>query len=468
MNIYFQKPKAFKARRFITSITGLAVFLVAEQFSINSQAESPGLLVLDKTVSHAIESPNGEAPFSFDKSDYHGDLTKLPIGVFDSGIGGLTVLEAILSLDAFNNDNLRPEADGRPDFTNERFIYLGDQANMPYGNYAARGKEDYLRELILKDTIFLLGKRSFDTPMSPKPRFDKPPVKAIVIACNTATAYGLEDVRQAIQKWDIPVFVVGVVESGARGVNELISPTDAPATIAIMATVGTCASNAYPKAIDRATGLAGKRIPTVIQQGSVALAGAIEGDPAFIKNSQQSSTATIADYIQNDVTSLVENFRQSGSKEPIKMVVLGCTHFPLVEEEILKAFERLRNMDSNNDGKPPYEQLIAEHLLVVDPAKLVAKELFRRLAGDRLRLTGTQTSILQEDSFYMSVPAPNVAASLKTASGDLAVEYKYGRETEKLELEDTRVVPMQVEMLPESSRTLIQSRLPQVWKRLGK
>lgn len=249
--------------------------------------------------------------------------------------------------------------------------------------------------------------------------------------------------------------------------NELISPKDNPATIAIMATVGTCASKAYPKAIDRITGLAGKRIPTVIQHGSVSLAGAIEGDPAFIKNPQVSNTAVITEYIQNDVTSLVESYRQSGSKEPIKMVVLGCTHFPLVEGEILNAFERLRNSDSNSDGEPPYKHLISEHLQVVDPAKLVAKELFRRLATDRLRLTGTQASIVQEDSFYISVPSPNIESSLKTANGDLTVEYKYGRETGKLDLEDTRVVPMQVKMLPESSRRLIENRLPQVWKRLG-
>jgi hypothetical protein len=105
---------------------------------------------------------------------------------------------------------------------------------------------------------------------------------------------------------------------------------------------------------------------------------------------------------------------------------------------------------------------------VVDPAKLVAKELFRRLATDRLRLNGTQASILQDDSFYISVPSPDVAASLKTPNGDLAVEYKYGRETGKLDLEDTRVVPMLVEMLPESSRKLIENRLPYVWKRLAK
>ena len=63
--------------------------------------------------------------------------TKLPIGVFDSGTGGLTVLEAMLSLDAYNNTNGLPGADGKPDFNSEFFEYLADQANMPYGNYAA-------------------------------------------------------------------------------------------------------------------------------------------------------------------------------------------------------------------------------------------------------------------------------------------------------------------------------------------
>ena len=65
----------------------------------------------------------------------------LPIGVFDSGTGGLTVLEAILALDAFNNETGKPGTDGKPDFSKEYFQYLADQANMPYGNYAAENKE---------------------------------------------------------------------------------------------------------------------------------------------------------------------------------------------------------------------------------------------------------------------------------------------------------------------------------------
>ncbi|HAL71245.1 MAG TPA: hypothetical protein DCP71_05675, partial [Verrucomicrobiales bacterium] len=88
----------------------------------------------DVFIRHVQAHPEGQAPASFDASAYQGDLSRLPIGVFDSGIGGLTVLEALLTLDAFNNETLKPGPDGKPDFENERFIYLGDQANMPYGN----------------------------------------------------------------------------------------------------------------------------------------------------------------------------------------------------------------------------------------------------------------------------------------------------------------------------------------------
>lgn len=456
-----------KAITMLDKLGIVTILSIASLLGSNVAADPPVDSVVNQMILHANSQPSGEAPYSFDKSAYEGDLAELPIGVFDSGIGGLTVLEAILTLDAFNNDNLRPGSDGRADFEKEHFIYFGDQANMPYGNYATYGKEDFLRELILKDTLFLLGKRSWGSPAAGEPRFDKPPVKAIVIACNTATAYGLEDVRHAIQAWGVPVFVVGVVESGARGVNELISANDDPKTIAVMATVGTCNSLAYPKAIGRATGIAGKRIPTVIQQGSVALAGAIEGDPAFIKTGSGASDKVVVDYVRDDVMTLVETYRQSGSTKPIEMIVLGCTHFPLVQDEIVNAFERLRESDPDNNRSYPYKHLIAEDVQLINPAELVAKELFRKLAAERLRLQGHHRSVLNQDTFFLSVASPDVAPLARTPTGELSVAYKYGRKTERFQTEDTRVVPMRVNMLPATSRQLIQNRLPVVWKRLN-
>ena len=86
-----------------------------------------------------------------------------PIGVFDSGLGGLTVLERLLDVDQVNNATGLYGPDGVPDLARERFVYLGDQANMPYGDYAAEGKSDYLRELILKDAQFLLSTNFYCT-----------------------------------------------------------------------------------------------------------------------------------------------------------------------------------------------------------------------------------------------------------------------------------------------------------------
>ena len=75
----------------------------------------------------------------------------MPIGMFDSGTGGLTVMEAFLTMDSFNNVTGEEIPDGVPDFAGEDFVYLADQANMPYGVYSSVGKTEYLKELIIKN-----------------------------------------------------------------------------------------------------------------------------------------------------------------------------------------------------------------------------------------------------------------------------------------------------------------------------
>ena len=501
--------------RFVLAVPFLLILGFVEQFPTAVLADAPANCVVEAVIQHVAANPAGRTAHSFDHSAYHGDLNALPIGVFDSGIGGLTVLEAILSLDAFDNDTLRPGPDGRPDFQTERFIYLGDQANMPYGNYPAVGKEDFLRELILKDAIFLLGRRYWPTADAREPAFDKPPVKALVIACNTATAYGLQEIRAAVQAWNLPVIVVGVVEAGARGVSEAIARTDPRRTVAVLATVGTCRSMAYPQAIGRAVGLAGKRVPQVIQQGSVGLAGAIEGDPAFLKPrvdgrptlaadssteysgpGPDSSTApldigrfplygfdssgvlgdpaepasfrlnSVRNYVRYDVTSLVEEYRQSGGTDPIDMLVLGCTHFPLIQEEILSAFQRLRDLEVGDGGEMPFRPLIAEDIQIIDPAALTAQELFRALASAKLRRTGAPLPETARDAFYLSVPAPAADGIQLASDGTLDYRYKYGRSTGQFTMEETRYVPLRLDLLSESGLSLIRNRLPEVWKRI--
>lgn len=464
-------------------------------------------------ATHWRQHPDGKAPFTIDLTAWNQPAAslQLPIGVFDSGIGGLTVLEALLAADHFQNNSLQPGPDGIPDFRNERFIYLGDQANMPYGNYPAARRADFLRELILKDAAFLLGRRFHTAPAGPhaasQTRFDKPPVKAIVIACNTATAWGLEDIRQITTQLKIPVAVLGVVDSGAADVAERTRP-EQQRTIAVLATTGTCSSGAWPRAIDRSLTLAGRPQAVVVQQGSRGIAGAIEGDPAFVAPAPSRTSAayagpavgladatidpkllnaysfdpagligqpdqpatlqlnSVANYIRYDVLTLIENYRRNGGNSPIDTLVLGCTHFPLVQAEILAEFQRVRQLEQN--GQRPWQKLVSEHIEVVDPASLVAKDLFKRLAA--LQLFAAQPAAdqpaTQSDLFFMSVPNTHCPETRTTPTGALDTDYKYSRVPGRLHIEDTIVVPMLPQLLPNPSAKLVRLHLPQVSKRL--
>ncbi len=403
--------------------------------------------VVQRVIDHVASHSDGRAPVSFEHAAYQDDLSDLPIGIFDSGIGGLTVLEAILALDAFDNASLQPGADGLPDFTRERFLYFGDQANMPYGNYPAAGRTDYLRELILKDAVFLLGRRWHDGRGF---RFDKPPVKAVVIACNTATAYGLEDLRAAFRAWGLPVIVVGVVEAGARGV---LAAGDRPEAVGVLATVGTCASGAYPRLIEGTLGRAGRAMPAVAQHGSAALAGVIEGDPAFPQS--------VADCAAQEARALLETLRREQPGQKLGTLVLGCTHYPLARTELDAAFAALR-------ADPAFAPLLSNHLTYVDPAEWTARELFRELARAGLRLKSGESCRQKQHAFYLSVPNPASTAIERAPDGGLDRDFKYGRLPGQLEREDTVNVRLLAEGLPAVGRNLIEKRLPLVWRAMTK
>jgi glutamate racemase len=133
-------------------------------------------------------------------------MNPAPIGIFDSGIGGLTVVRAIYER-----------------LPHESTLYFGDTARVPYGPKSP----DTVRRYSLEILHWLLGQR----------------VKAVVIACNTSTAHALE----ALQA-ESPVPVIGVIEPGARAA---VSATRV-GHIGVIGTAGTVASNAYARAIQAA------------------------------------------------------------------------------------------------------------------------------------------------------------------------------------------------------------------------
>lgn len=490
-----------------------AAFLIQQPAGAQNAVEIPESVRLQAWVDQVKANGGKGIDYSLPLAELQTSSSPdLPIGVFDSGVGGLTVLETILRLDAFDNQTAKPGADGIPDFQNERFIYLGDQANMPYGNYASSGRELFLRELILRDAMFLLGNRYWSGPNAEQPSFDKSSVKAIVIACNTATAFGLEDIRAALLRWEIDVPVIGVVEAGAATLVRELGSVEEPGAVAVMATVGTCSSQAYPKAIARTAGQAGKRVPIVWQQGSVGLAGAIEGNPSFIANDTSPSTEpsavgvpyqgpapeskaapilkelapvyafeptgllgppqtnggirlnSVSNYVKYDVVSMVDNYLRSGNTAPIHSVILGCTHFPFEADQIRENLDRLREWKAA-DGTYPYRSVLAEEIRLIDPAEWTAKELFVTLRKTGRNRKRADSQAPRVDAIFWSTPSPLVQQHWDT-QGNLTSDYKYGRQVAMDRIEDTRFTPLLQESLPDSLAKLLREKCVYVWKEL--
>ncbi len=495
-----RKPTLFTALPKVLLVLFSATILHASCGKDEPRERTSGNALVD------IVARDGSDLFSIPFDRYEGDISALPIGVFDSGIGGLTVLEEILVLDWYDNGSGLPGPDGRPDFGNERFVYLGDQANMPYGNYPSEGKTAFLRELILKDAVFLLGGRYWPTPGAEAPQHDKPPVKAIVIACNTATAYGLEDIRRALGTWELPVHLVGVVEAGAEGAVEALDALGGGAA-AVMATVGTCASEGYVRAVVSSAERAGVTVPDVIQQGCLGLAGAVEGDRSYIVASAGAADAdyrgpsvdnanamidpaladvygfeaqgllgdpddpaswrlnSVENYIRYHVATLVHRYAETGPDEPITAVILGCTHFPYYTDRIRAAFARLRDFRTAS-GDRPYHAIIAEEPAFIDPARLTAMQLYEAL-GDNGMIPGDVTaSAIPTDEFYISVPYTSLADAVLEQGGGFSYDYKYGREPGNFAVEYVKRTPMTAATLSPSARESIKRSMPSVWERL--
>ena len=349
-----------------------------------------------------------------------------PIGVFDSGIGGLSVLEPLLTIDAFDNVSGEMHPDGRPDFQDEDFVYFGDQANMPYGRYDAEGKTDFLRELIKDDARFVLGG---DRHL---------PSKIVVIACNTATAYGLDGVRELTRARDVET--IGVVDAGVEATLDALKWVRTPYAIAVMATPGTVASGVYERTIRRMLKERISDVPVeVVSRGGIGLAEAVESrDPGM------------RECARTNLVALVDSYRVRGGKAPICALILGCTHYPYVLGTFHQTFLRLK-MD------PKYAPLIANDLKFIDPAHYTAIACYRALRGNQL---------LSEDGPTRKGERRVNAFISAGKNGPLADAVKYGRTYGKDDL-GTKIVPLTREVLAPDVAAGIRKSFPTCYRELG-
>ena len=335
-----------------------------------------------------------------------------PVGVFDSGTGGLTVLEKLLTVDEFDNATGERRSDGRPDLASENFVYFGDQANMPYGLYGAKGKTDFLRELIVRDTEFVLGENGHA------------PSKIVVIACNTATAYGLTASTEAAKPKGAKV--IGVVNAGVEATMDALDVKKgiAPFAVGVIATPGTIASGVYERTLRSALAERNVDCCEIVNRGGIGLAEAVENDEPGVK-----------DCARTNFVAMVESCRSRGGKAPIRAVILGCTHYPFVLSVFKKTLAELRK-----DVR--YSALLADDLVFVDPAVYTAVQCYRSLRSDGiLNAKGPGSPRVKS---FMSVGR----------NGPLPMEVKYGRNVGQKDI-GTVIVPMDTNtMSPDAVRRL--------------
>lgn len=233
-----------------------------------------------------------------------------PIGVFDSGLGGLTVLAAI-----------------HKRLPQENLIYFGDTARVPYGN---KSKETIIR-YSLEILDFLLQKK----------------VKAVVVACNTASAHALETLREKS-----PVPVLGVVEPG---VNSLITRFPEIEKAAVIATRSTVNSHAYQNYI-----LKQKPNLKLIEKACPLLVPLVEEGMAHHKVTE----IILQEYLQD----LVEGGYHH--------LILGCTHYPLLKKTIHKIYPFLNLIDASDEVAFELEKILKDRNLLNSDKNSVKIELF--------------------------------------------------------------------------------------------
>lgn len=195
-----------------------------------------------------------------------------PIGMFDSGFGGLTVARAVIDL-----------------LPHEDLVYIGDTGRYPYGPRPQAEVREFARQL-----AWSLVKEH--------------DVKAVVVACNTASAAALE-----VLEAEMPVLVVDVVAPGARA---LVRATRS-GKVGVIGTVGTIGSGAY----DRAVAVASAATGADVHLTATACPGFVE----FVERGQTTG---------EEVTILAERLLAPVQQAGVDALLLGCTHYPYLADVI--------------------------------------------------------------------------------------------------------------------------------------
>lgn len=243
-----------------------------------------------------------------------------PIGVFDSGYGGLTVLREVVRA-----------------LPHESAVFVGDSARCPYGSRTLEEVDGFVQQICAALTA-----RG---------------VKLIVIACNTATAAGLAHAQRA---FDVPI--VGVVEPGARAAARMTRNRK----VGVIATKATVASNAYSEAI--------RHLDAGITVFSTATPRFVEIAELGIRMAEgpiEDLTASASKvYIRPEFEEIARDYLEPLRRCDIDTLVLGCTHYPLLKALIGGVVGRkVALVSSAEETARDVRELLTRRDALADPAQ---------------------------------------------------------------------------------------------------
>jgi glutamate racemase len=236
-----------------------------------------------------------------------------PIGVFDSGIGGLTVVAELIR-----------------QLPRESIIYFGDTARLPYGPKSPETVLRYSREI----SHYLLDQS----------------IKALVVACNTATAHALPSLIR-----ELPIPVIGVIEPGAKAAVRSASG----GTIGVIGTRGTIASGAYSRAIATLDA----RLQVVAQ-----------ACPLFVPLVEEN-------WMENPAAELIaREYMRPFLTADIRTLVLGCTHYPLLKPLLRRVLGPAVQLIDSAAETAAQTRALLEHNVLLAPES--AQPSHRFIASD--------------------------------------------------------------------------------------
>ena len=220
-----------------------------------------------------------------------------PIGVFDSGLGGLTVVRALKDL-----------------LPNESIVYFGDTARLPYGVKS----QSLIKQFSTQITRFLLEKNA----------------KAVIIACNTATAMALDTLKSEFK--NVPM--IGVIEPGSE---KAIYETNTK-KIGVIGTIATISSGAYEKEIQ-------------IKDDKIEIIS--KACPLFVPFVEEGLIKGRA------INEIAKHYLYSFNNN-VDTLILGCTHYPLLKDIIFNNTENIKLIDSASSVAELAYKVLSDHKLL--------------------------------------------------------------------------------------------------------